>query len=133
MSKILLAGEQVNNFGFEVKGFDMFSVSSYTEDGQELYDALEGGGHEATWMRTSHGAVHFPESPDVPKKYDAIVLSDVGANSLLFHPEMPNKSQRRPNRLKLPRDYVCGGGGPISAGDRSHGYSGVVLRCSGIT
>ena len=116
MSKILLAGEQVTNLGFEAKGFDMFSVSSYKEDGQELCDALTGGGHEVEWMRTSHVPVHFPESLEVLQGYDAIILSDVGANSLLFHPEMLNKSVRRPNRLKLLNDYVSGGGGLIMVG-----------------
>jgi len=40
----------------------------------------------------------------------------VGANSLLFHPEMVNCSIRHPNRLKLLKSYVRQGGGLLMVG-----------------
>ena len=116
MAKVLLAGEQVTASGFEIKGFDYFGVNAYKEDGAALVDALTAGGHDVQWMRTCHIPVEFPEHLDELGIYDAVILSDVGANSLLFHPEMLAKSMRRPNRLKLLRDYVEGGGGLMMVG-----------------
>lgn len=116
MRKILLAGEQVTGIGFEIKGVDCFSVNAYKEDGQALFDALKKGGHDVTWLRTSHVAAHFPESLDELQEYNAVILSDVGSNTLLFHPEMLAKSKPHPNRLKLITTYVQRGGGLIMVG-----------------
>ncbi len=116
MAKVLLAGEQVTASGFEIKGFDYFGVNAYKEDGQALVDALTAGGHEVDWMRTCSVPTDFPEHLDQLGAYDTVILSDVGANSLLFHPEMLSKSQRRPNRLKLLKEYVEVGGGLMMVG-----------------
>ena len=116
MSRILLAGEQVTATGFEIKGFDYFGVNAYKEDGQALVEALSSGGHEVSWMRTCQVPTDFPERMEDLRRYDVVILSDVGANSLLFHPEMLAKSTRHPNRLKLIRDYVAQGGGLVMVG-----------------
>jgi len=116
MSRILLAGEQVTSIGFEVKGFDYFGVSAYKEDGQVLVEALTGGGHEVQWCRTCQVATDFPEREEEIRRYDVVILSDVGSNSLLFHPEMVGKSVRHPDRLRLLRDYVTQGGGLVMVG-----------------
>jgi uncharacterized membrane protein len=116
MSKILLAGEQVTASGFEIKGFDYFGVNAYKEDGQTLVDALSSDGHQVNWLRTCQVPTDFPERMEDLRRYDVVILSDVGANSLLFHPEMLSKSIRHPNRLKLIRDYVAQGGGLVMIG-----------------
>ena len=116
MANILLAGEQVTAIGFEIKGFDFFGVSAYKEDGNVLVDALTREGHDVTWMRTCHVAVDFPEKLAALQEYDAIILSDVGSDTLLFHPEMLSKSLPHPNRLKLLRNYVWQGGGLVMVG-----------------
>ena len=48
--------------------------------------------------------------------YDAIVLSDIGANTLLLHPDTWIHSKTTPNRLRLLRDYVRDGGGLLMFG-----------------
>jgi len=116
MSRILLAGEQVTASGFEIKGFDYFGVNAYKEDGRHLVDALAGGGHDVEWMRTHRVPTDFPERIEQLRDYDVIILSDVGSNSLLFHPAVLAESQRRPNRLTLLRDYVQAGGGLMMIG-----------------
>lgn len=116
MANILFAGEQVTGTGFEIKGFDSFAVNTDKEDGQALYDALIAGGHDVTWMRTSQVARHFPESLEKLQAYDMVILSDVGSNTLLFHPEMLARSIPHPNRLKLLAEYVRQGGGLIMVG-----------------
>ncbi len=116
MAKLLFAGEQVTGAAVEIKGFDAFTVNADKEDGQALYDALVGGGHQVTWMRTNRVATHFPETIEALRQFDAVILSDVGSNTLLFHPDMLANSNRHPNRLRLLADYVQGGGGLIMVG-----------------
>lgn len=116
MAKVLLAGEQVTASGIEIKGFDYFGTNAYKEDGAHLVAALTAGGHEVEWMRTHNVPVEFPEEEAALRTYDVVILSDVGANSLLFHPQMLSASQRRANRLKLLREYVAAGGGLAMVG-----------------
>jgi uncharacterized membrane protein len=61
-------------------------------------------------------AVEFPEKMEDLRRYDVVILSDVGSNTLYFHPEMVGKSVRHPDRLKLLRDYVAQGGALIMVG-----------------
>ena len=116
MARVLLAGEQVTSAGIEIKGFDYFGVSAFKEDGQALAGALGEHGHQVRWMRTCHVPVEFPERIEELRQYDVLILSDVGANSLLFHPEMLAQSKRHPNRLALIRDFVAAGGGLVMVG-----------------
>jgi uncharacterized membrane protein len=116
MTKVLLVGEQVTVLGFEMKGVDFFGVSAYKQGGKAFGEALINGGQTTTWIRTSHAAVDFPEKLSQLQEYDTIVLSDVGACTLLFHPEMLSKSVPHPNRLALLRDYVWQGGGLLMIG-----------------
>lgn len=116
MSRILFAGEQVTAIGHEIKGFDSFEACASKEDGWALFEALRKGGHDVTWMRTAQVPVDFPETLEALSAYGTVILSDVGANSLLFHPEMVNRSIRHPNRLKLLRSYVEQGGGLLMVG-----------------
>jgi uncharacterized membrane protein len=44
------------------------------------------------------------------------MLSDIGANTLLLHPETFTKSKVLPNRLNAIRDYVLAGGGFVMIG-----------------
>jgi len=116
MSTVLLAGEQVTVAGFEIKGFDYFGSHTYKEDGHTLVQALTDGGHTVEWMRTCHVPECFPEELAALQRYDAVILSDLGSNSLLFHPEMLNQSIPHPNRLALLREYVRTGGGLLMVG-----------------
>ena len=44
------------------------------------------------------------------------MLSDIGANTILLHPETFNRSKPLPNRLEVLRDYVAQGGGYVMIG-----------------
>ncbi len=46
----------------------------------------------------------------------AIILSDIGANSLLLHPDVWLHGKTFPNRLKLLRDWTAAGGGLVMIG-----------------
>ncbi len=116
MARVLLAGEHFTSYAVEMKGFDFFSAISDHEDGQVLVDALMKGGHTVDWIRTNRVALSFPERKEELSAFDLVILSDVGSNTLLFHPQMLTRSVPHPNRLLLLRDFVRQGGGILMIG-----------------
>jgi uncharacterized membrane protein len=52
----------------------------------------------------------FPSDVSELRAYDAIMVSDVGANTFLLHPDTFFHSKRTPNRLEAIADYVYQGG-----------------------
>jgi uncharacterized membrane protein len=58
----------------------------------------------------------FPATVEALAGYSAVILSDIGANTLLLHPDTFTRSVVLPNRLHALRDYVAAGGGLVMAG-----------------
>jgi uncharacterized membrane protein len=50
------------------------------------------------------------------KDYEAIILSDIGSNTFLLHPDVWLHGKPVPNRLKLLREWTAGGGGLVMIG-----------------
>ncbi len=67
-------------------------------------------------MPAHEAAEGFPFEMAGLDAYDAIILSDIGANTLLLPPDVWLQSKTVPNRLKLIRDWVEQGGGLLMAG-----------------
>jgi uncharacterized membrane protein len=111
MAKILIVGEQWTSATTEVKGSIAYSVGAYKEEGTTLAAALESRGHVVTRFVTCRVPEYFPEDLERLRDYDVILLSDISADTFLFHPEMLARSIRHPNRLSMLRDFVAGGGG----------------------
>jgi uncharacterized membrane protein len=113
---VLVAGESWMTHSIHVKGFDTFNTSSYHEGGTEMIEAMRNAGLEVTYQPAHVATDSFPSTADAIGVYDAVVLSDIGANSLL----LPNRtfvaSETSPNRLALIADYVRGGGGLLMIG-----------------
>ncbi|MCX8193276.1 MAG: glutamine amidotransferase [Nitrososphaeria archaeon] len=110
-TKILFVGESLVIHRFFDKGVLEFMIaSSYEDEGIFLREALKRKGFEVDHIPTMSAATIFPEYIEEILKYDVIILSDVGSNTLLLHPEVFNKSRPRPNRLKLIKDYVVNHG-----------------------
>ena len=99
-----------------VKGFDSFYTSVYEEGADALIRALEKGGYEVEYLPNHYAPARFPLSMDEMKRYGCVILSDIGANTLLLHPDTFGKSKRVPNRCQLIRDYVEEGGGFLMVG-----------------
>jgi uncharacterized membrane protein len=116
MSRILLAGEQWTSATTEVKGPTAYSTGAYVEEGIRLMEAWESQKHVISRFVTCRVPRFFPEELRELQEYDVICLSDIGAESFLFHPEMLGQSVRHPNRLKLLREYVSKGGGLLMIG-----------------
>ena len=114
--KILLAGESWTSYTTHVKGFDAFYTSAYEEGSQRLILALERAGYQVDHMPNHRAAVAFPCTPQELSAYQCVILSDIGSNTLLLHPDVFAKSQRMPNRLISLRDYVLDGGALLMVG-----------------
>lgn len=114
--RILIAGESWTVHSIHQKGFDSFTTTEYAEGVRWLRTALEQGGWEVTYQPAHVAAREFPFTAEELSAYDCVVLSDIGANTLLLHPDTFSKSKVLPNRLHAIRDYVANGGGFIMVG-----------------
>jgi uncharacterized membrane protein len=114
--KILLAGESWTSVSTHIKGWDQFPTATHHRGADEFVSILSGGEFSFTYMQCHEAAEHFPLSAEALGAYDCVILSDIGANTLLLPPEVWVHSRRAPNRLKLLRDYVMRGGGLIMVG-----------------
>jgi len=114
--RALIAGESWTVHSTHQKGFDSFSTVEYSEGIHWLRSALASGGWEVDYQPAHVAARDFPFDPEVLSGYDCVMLSDVGANTLLLHPDTFVRSVARPNRLNVIRDYVAAGGGFVMIG-----------------
>lgn len=114
--RILIAGESWTMHSIHQKGFDSFTTTEYAEGVRWLKAALEKGGWAVTYQPSHVAAREFPFTAEKLAAYDCVVLSDIGANTLLLHPDTFSKSRPLPNRLHAIRDYVANGGGFVMVG-----------------
>ena len=113
---VLLAGESWVSSATHIKGFDQFSSVTFHLGAEPLVAALTGSDIDLRYMPSHDAQLNFPSTLEAISAYDVVVLSDIGANTLLLHPDTWVKSQRTPNRLNLIRDYVRAGGGLMMVG-----------------
>ena len=67
-------------------------------------------------MPAHEAATGFPFDLDGLKRYDAIILSDIGTNTFLLSPDVWLHGKPTPNRLKLIREWTRTGGGLVMIG-----------------
>ncbi len=115
-TKVLLVGESWVSTSTHLKGFDFFSSTYYATGGDFLIGALSSVGVQVTHQPSHEASKSFPLDLDKLKVYDVIILSDVGANTLLLPPEVFLEGKRVTNRLELIKQYVGDGGGLVMAG-----------------
>ena len=113
---VLIAGESWIMHTIHQKGFDHFTTTGYGEGHQWLQAALEHGGRAVEHLPNHLASVRFPTTLEDLERYSAVILSDIGANTLLLHPDTFERSVAMPNRLALLRAYVAGGGGLVMVG-----------------
>lgn len=117
MSKrVLIAGESWTVHSIHQKGFDSFTTTEYAEGVRWLRAALESAGWEVVYQPSHVAAREFPQTAAALAEYDCVMLSDIGANTLLLHPDTFVRSKTLPNRLQAIRDYVANGGGFVMIG-----------------
>ncbi|PKM54997.1 Cytoplasmic protein [Petrocella atlantisensis] len=109
--RILFIGESWSKQITEGKGFNYFSVGFYEEGIEYIIKALTTESYQVTHLPSHLVASNFPKNLEELSVYDAIILSDVGADSFLLTPETFIYSQRTVNLLNLIERYVNAGGG----------------------
>lgn len=114
--KVLLAGESWQTLEFHIKGFDMFYRGEYQEGADDLRAALSGADVEVDYMPCHIAATEFPESSDAISQYDAVILSDIGYDTLAVPPGSFTGFERKANRLDLLDAYVEAGGSLLMIG-----------------
>jgi uncharacterized membrane protein len=90
---------------------DSFTTCSYGEGSKWLIEALEAAGFEVEYIPNHLALTQFPFTIGELQKFDAVILSDIGSNTLLLNDDVFVKGQAVPDRLELIRDYVELGGG----------------------
>jgi uncharacterized membrane protein len=99
-----------------VKGFNHFAASEYQIGIGPLRRVLEGSGIDLTHLPGHLVPTDFPATREALGAYDVVVLSDIGSDSLLLHPDTFLRGQRTPNRLRAIADWVEAGGGFMMVG-----------------
>ncbi len=113
--RVLLVGESWVSTSVHVKGWDYFSSAEYSVGTEYLVAALANDDFEFGHMPSHIAAAAFPTTLDGLAQYDVILLSDIGANTFLLHPDT-SRGLIVPNRLKLLQTWVENGGGLAMCG-----------------
>ncbi len=109
--RVLLAGESWTTSATHYKGFDQFGSVTHHLGAEPLVAALRDTRFDLTYMPAHEAAQAFPYTLPELQAYDVILLSDIGANTLLLPQEVWLHGRPVPNRLKLIRDWCAEGGG----------------------
>jgi uncharacterized membrane protein len=113
---VLLAGESWITHTLHIKGADHFTQSGYGEGVRWLRGALEAGGHTLEHLPAHLAGAGFPATAEELARHDVVILSDIGSNTLLLHPDTAERSLATPNRLRAIEGYVRDGGGLLMIG-----------------
>ena len=116
MKKVLLAGESWMSYTTHVKGFDSFYTSVYETGEKWLKKALEENGYDVEFLPNHLAAEKFPYTMEELKTYSCVILSDIGANTLMLPSQTFTKSIKMPDMTKVIRDYVMDGGALLMIG-----------------
>jgi uncharacterized membrane protein len=109
--KVLLAGESWVSAASHYKGHDQFASVTFHRGAEPLVAVLRDSAFDLDYMPGHEVPEKFPASLAELAAYDAVLLSDIGSNSILLHPDVWLRSRTFPNRLKLLREWVAKGGG----------------------
>ena len=114
---ILLAGESWSTTSVHTKGFDTFHTTSYEEGAWPFIRSLEKRGWTVEFQPNHVASLDFPYTAAELDKYDVVVLSDIGANTLLLTQSV--FTQGKPatsNRLRVLAEWVRAGGALLMVG-----------------
>ena len=115
MKPVLLAGETFHITSFAAKGYEVGASARYSNGAERYIQALSTHGIEVVQIGGDRCEGDFPMTMEALSAYSAVVLSDVGALSLLYTPQT-RAGQRSVNRLELLRQWVENGGALMMAG-----------------
>ncbi|MBZ9935990.1 glutamine amidotransferase [Mesorhizobium sp. BR1-1-16] len=128
MKPVLLAGETFHITSLAAKGYEVGASSRYSNGAERYLAAMDRAGILVTQIGGERCEAEFPTSLAALSAYSVVVLSDVGALSLLYTPET-RAGRRSVNRLELLRQWVEAGGSLMMAGGYTsfQGMDGMAL------
>lgn len=109
--RVLFIGESWLIHTQETKGFDVFTFDAYETATEWIEKALTDGGIEFNHLPSHLIEKSFPKTMAELRQYDAVLLSDVGANTFQLPMSVFQRLEKTPNKLHMLRDYVQNGGG----------------------
>lgn len=121
---VLLVGESRATSATHTKGFDQFNSVTFHLGAEPLAAALKDSQFALTCVLSHEAATAFPFDLEGLSRFEAIILSDVGANTLRPR-SVWLSGEPPPNRLKLIREWTRAGGGLLMMGG-SLSFQGIV-------
>ena len=116
MKKFLLVGESWVSSATHYKGWDQFSSTTFHLGAEDLLKAVSSDSISINYMPAHEAAEKFPSTLPELQKYDGIIFSDIGSNTILLHPRVWIDGEVFPNRLDLVKEYVEQGGSFMMVG-----------------
>jgi uncharacterized membrane protein len=114
--KVLLVGETWIVSKFHIKGFDVVPLGGYEDFSIYFREALQKYADLEVDHLPNHLALSmFPQTLEELKKYDVLILSDVGRNTLTLYPDVFRVPMGK-DKLTLIRDFVAEGGALVMCG-----------------
>lgn len=114
---ILLAGESWSTTSVHTKGFDSFFTSHYEEGAWPFIRSLEASGWTVEFQPNHVASERFPYTVEELDRYDAVVLSDIGANTLLLTQSVFGSGTfAKGNRLRTLAEWTTRGGALLMVG-----------------
>ena len=114
--RVLLVGESWHVHTTEAKGFDVFSYDYYEEATEYIRAAVEAGGHEFAHIPSHLVESGFPKTAAELARYDVVMFSDVGANTMNLPMDVFMRLKPTTNKLETVREYVSNGGAFVMIG-----------------
>lgn len=114
--QVLLAGETWLSYGIHQKGFSAYTTGAYEVGSDDFVAELRGKGWNVDHIPNHLATEDFPRTVATLRAYDVVVLSDIGADTLLLHPDTFVHGKRTPNRLALIEEWVHAGGSFLMVG-----------------
>ena len=107
--KVLFVGESWFFTKVESKGFDQFSSSGYETEIGRVREYMKDFA-EITHIPAHLVPFEFPNTLEGLQQYDAVIISDVVANTFYLHHDTFYAGKATPNLPELIRQYVAEGG-----------------------
>jgi len=114
--RVLLVGETWISHATHVKGFDAFSSTTFHNGATHFLAAMQAEGLEVDQLAAHDVPDKMPRTLKELSQYSVVLISDIGANSLLLPNATWLEGQAQPNRLELLKQWVSNGGGLMMAG-----------------
>lgn len=128
MYKVLFIGESWMVHVQETKGFDCFTYDYYEEATDYIKGALtKDSAAEFVHIPSHRVEMDFPKTAEELAQYDAVMVSDCGANTFNLPMNTFMRLNRMPNKLHMIRDYVANGGAFVMIGGYLT-FSGIQAR-----